>query len=182
MQFDPFKQQEVTPNETHEAPKGRLQVLCSQPVAVFIEAQGYEVLAAVGQKADITLVEPVRYRIEARKGTRCFVTSPRAIFYKSDGEIFTNSDRQPLESGALMEVRKAVRQHKLEMASVLQQTRDEARKFLRDKRKAGKADDTKSGKDDNPEVQPDLEAEKKPDEQTPARKEKRDADEAQKQK
>lgn len=126
MKFDPFNWQEVTINDEYESPKGRLHIMCSQNASVYVQALGYEVLAGVGQKIDITTAQAVTYRIEAPEGTRAFVETREAHFVKSSGEIFTNFDKKPTESGAVQEINRALRRFKLEQQEIRRQMRIES--------------------------------------------------------
>lgn len=127
MRFDPFSWQKVQPGEILEGPKGRLQIMCSSPEGVvFVESEGYEVLAGTGQKIDVTLAGPYRFRCD---GPGVFqVYNPTKEVYKTEGVVFTNLDRKPLESGAVYEVRKALRELELAKRATLKEIREESRK------------------------------------------------------
>lgn len=131
MKFDIMKWQEVQANETYDAPKGRLHIMCSKESAVYVSAHGVEVLAGVGTEIDITTAEEVTFTVEGPKGARIFVETPRSVFHKSDAERFTNDDRRPLESESVLEVRRALRQMQIEQAQILREMRQEARKHKR---------------------------------------------------
>lgn len=125
MRFNPFEWEEINVEETRAAPKGRLWLRCSQECAVYLTAQGYEVLGEVGREIDLTLSEDVTFRVEAPANARIFLYKPQVQFIEPTGEVFTNADRMPSESGAMMETRRALRMLQLEQQAVLRQMRAE---------------------------------------------------------
>lgn len=128
MKFDILKWQEVTTNETYDAPKGRLHIMCSKESAVYVSAHGVEVLAGVGKEIDITTSEELTFIVEAPEGTRVFVETPRAVYHKSETERFTNDDRRPLESESVL-VKRALRQFQIEQSKMIAQMRQAAKKY-----------------------------------------------------
>lgn len=124
MIFDVFKWEEINATESHhESPKGRLLLRMSQSGAVYVSAQGYEVLAGVGTEIDVTTAEDVTFRIEAPKNTRAFLYRPAAIHTRPMGEKFTNQDRRPEESGTVLEVKRALRELQLAQRAALREIR-----------------------------------------------------------
>lgn len=126
MKFDIMKWQEVQPNETYEAPKGRLHIMCSKESAVYVQAHGVEVLAGVGTEIDVNISEELTYIVEAPKGARIFVEAPRSVWHQANTERFTNDDRRPLESEHVLEVKRALRQMQIEQAQIRAEMRAEA--------------------------------------------------------
>lgn len=125
MRFNPYDWEEINAQETRAAPKGRLWLRCSQECAVYVTAQGYEVLGEVGREIDLTLSEEVTFLVEAPASARIFLYKPQVQHIHPEGEVFTNADRMPSESGAMMETRRALRLLQLEQQAVLRQMREQ---------------------------------------------------------
>jgi hypothetical protein len=125
MKFDIFKWQEVKIDAEYTRKSGLLHVMCSKACAVFVSAQGVEVLAGVGQDINIQIKEPFQYRIESEEGARAFVESPPSQFHETVGEVFTNLDRKPEESGSVLAVRQAMRELQLQQRDMLASLRSE---------------------------------------------------------
>lgn len=123
MKFDPFAWDEVKPNVQIERPKGKLQLRLSAPGAVYITAEGYEALAGFGASFDLDLAEAFTFRIDAVKGTRAFMYSPAPSSFVAIGEVFTNPDRMPHESGSMAEVLRARRMLEIERRSMMAEMR-----------------------------------------------------------
>ena len=123
MRFDPFKFSEVKPNVELESPKGLLHVMCSQPVTVYVSCQGVEAIAGFGQEIRVQIADAFTFRIEGPELTRVFVEDPRSIYSVPTGEVFTNLDRKPAESGTMLAVQQALRNLKLQERSMLQTMR-----------------------------------------------------------
>ncbi|WP_323717585.1 hypothetical protein [Paracoccus aminovorans] len=126
MKFDVFSWNEVKPNVQTQKSKGRLRVLCSQPSPFYVSAQGVEVLAGYGTSFDFDVSEEVTWRVDAPKGVRVFVYAPPLTVAEPEGEVFTNIDRMPHESGSVNEVLRASRQLELQRRSMLREMREEA--------------------------------------------------------
>ncbi|MFD1881003.1 hypothetical protein [Paracoccus pacificus] len=114
MRFDPYSWHEVSVNEEYEAAKGRLRVRCSAQAPLYISAQGCEALAGVETSFDVEVSEAVTWRVDAPEGVRVFVHAPPGTVLPSIGEVFTNIDRLPEESGSMYEVQKALRALEME--------------------------------------------------------------------
>lgn len=126
QKFDVFVWDEAKTNEKIAHPKGQLRLRTSAPCALYIEAQGVEALAGYAADFDLEVSEAVTFRIEAPKGVRAFKYAPLATSFESQGEVFTNIDRMPHESGMLAEVTKARRMLEIERRSMLAEIRKEA--------------------------------------------------------
>lgn len=125
MKLDPFAWSEVNPNEKVEAGKGILRVRCSASAPLYVECEGYEVLAEVGTAFEVDLSEAVTWRVDAPKGARIFWMPPALTSHRPEGEVYTNIDRMPHESGQLAEVTRAMRMFEVERRSYLKQMRAE---------------------------------------------------------
>lgn len=125
MRFNPYEWEEINVQEIRAAPKGRLWLRCSEECSVYLTAQGYEVLGAVGREIDLTLSEEVTFLVEAPASARVFLYKPHVQLIHPEGEVFTNADRMPSESGAMMETRRALRLLQLEQQAVLRQMREQ---------------------------------------------------------
>ena len=141
MKFDVFKWQEIDASSVYEIQSGKVHVMCSKPAAVFATVEGYEVLLGVGTeiKADIAALS-VEIKIQAPSGTRAFVNSPTVALLVDDGEVFTNIDRQPMESGTMLEIKKAMRQFQIEQMNLRRELR--AERHALDRAKGVRADET----------------------------------------
>lgn len=135
MKIDLYRWREVKPNETFQAPKGRLHVMCSETANLYVSAFGHEVLAGFGQEIDVQTTETVTAIVEASPDARVFIERPMAINHVSDTEVFTNADRLPTESGSLLEVSKALRAFKLEQREIRDEMRLEHFELLRQRKK-----------------------------------------------
>lgn len=133
MKFDLWKWSEVNAGEEIEAPEGRLRLRCSAPAAVYVTAQGHEVLAAVGQEVDLTFSEAVTYRVDGPQAVRVFQEAPVGSSYRSTGEVFTNIDRKPHESGTLLEVRAALRRDQIERRAYMREVELSTRRLRKER-------------------------------------------------
>lgn len=126
MRFDVFNWASVDTGAGHESSRGRLYLrAATDKMAVFVECEGYEALAGYGWQVDVTLSCPFRWRVEVPDGVEVYIFSPRIEVLEPTGEVFTNIDRKPSESGAVLEVSKALRVFKLEQAHALREIRQE---------------------------------------------------------
>lgn len=123
MKFDPFVWDEVKTNEEIQRPKGKLQLRLSAPGAVYVTSQGYEALVGYGTSFDLDLAEPHSIRVEAGKGIRAFIYAPAPTTFVAVGEVFTNPDRLPHESGSMAEVLRARRMLEIERRAMMKEMR-----------------------------------------------------------
>lgn len=128
MKFDVFSWQEVKTNEALPVQKGTLQLRLSAACPVYVQAQGVEALAGTKTEFSLDFSEPVTVLVQAPKGVRAFINVPVQTFCEPDGEVYTNIDRLPHESGMLAEVTRARRQLELERRSMIRDIRAEAAK------------------------------------------------------
>ncbi|MEP3530117.1 MAG: hypothetical protein ABJN39_20250 [Sulfitobacter sp.] len=134
MKFDPFKWQQVRPNVENKGPQGMLHVMCSESATVYVSCQGVEAIAGHGKEVRVRLAEAFTFRVKADKAADVFVYSPMANCQQSDGEVFTNIDRQPDESGTMLEISRALRAFKLEQAGLRKQVRAEMRELQKERK------------------------------------------------
>lgn len=125
MKFDLFNWKEEYINVEIEVPKGKLRLRCSAPCPLYVKAHGVEALAGYDTAFDLDLSEAVAFRLQAPKGVRLFREVPPRSSFEPDGEVFTNIDRMPDESGTLAEVTRARRMFELEQRSALREMRAE---------------------------------------------------------
>lgn len=127
MKFNPFNWQEVKTNEEIEAPKGWLRLRASAPCPLYLSAThvAHEVCAGVGSVFDLDLSQAVTYRFEAPKGVRLFAFVGDQTTARPVGEVFTNIDRMPDESGNLLEVKRALRLFEFERRRAVREIRAE---------------------------------------------------------
>lgn len=117
MKFDPINWEEIQDGEIFN-PQGRLRLQASGDVSVFVALGGREALAFHGTKHEVKLSPAASVRVEIPEGVRCFYHSPEAHSVAPTGEMLTNTDRRPMESGNLLEVTKAIRLFNLRAAEV----------------------------------------------------------------
>lgn len=91
----------------------RLQLRLSRPGAVYIEQEGYEILLGFGSTFDAKISGRFKVNLEIEEGARAFVKARTVDQIECTGEVFTNIDRQSHESGAVLEVRRAIREMQL---------------------------------------------------------------------
>lgn len=135
MKYDPFIWSEVIPNQAFGGPMGRLVLNLSAPAALFISAEGVESCAGYGAFFDLSISEAYSFRVEASKSVRVFVRDMPNVTYEPTGESYTNIERLPMESGSMIEIKKALRMQKLEQRELLNEIRRETRE-LHARRKA----------------------------------------------
>ncbi|WP_296222913.1 hypothetical protein [uncultured Sphingomonas sp.] len=126
MKYDPFSWDEVKPNEEVKFSQGRLRLQLSAPAALFITCQGVEGVASFGAFHDVEVSEEVTFRVEGAKGLRVFMRRSFGTSVEAEGEVYTNADRMPFESGVVAEVTRARRQLELERRAMLKEIRTEA--------------------------------------------------------
>ncbi|AXH74964.1 MAG: hypothetical protein [Microviridae sp.] len=134
MKFNPFAWTEVNINEEVKAPQGELQLRVSAPSAIFITAEGHEVLAGFGTSLTVTCSEEMTFRVETAKGVRAFIYQPFVETFEPEGEVFSNADRMPHESGTMAEITKGLRMFKLEQREIMGQI--QAARFELEQRQA----------------------------------------------
>lgn len=115
--IDVFSWMEVQTNEEITLHGRDVRLQGSGDFAVFAEILGHEVCIGFGSWHDCIIAEGASVRIEAPEGVRVFQHVPRETAVSvADSEVFTNADRLVVESGAMLEVKRAVRQ--LEIARI----------------------------------------------------------------
>lgn len=124
MKFDPFAWNEVKPNEKI-SPRKILRLRADAPGALWCEAEGVETLVALGAAFEVETPEAVTFIFRAGAGIRVFVHEPVPTTAEASGEVFTNIDRMPDESGTLAEVTRARRMFELERRAMLREIRAE---------------------------------------------------------
>lgn len=129
MKFDPFAWKEVPDAQKIQVGKGRVRLHLSEPAALYVHSQGYEALAGYGSSFDLEFAEKVTLSTVA---SRVFVFDPSVRSEKSKGQVFTNIDRMPDESGNVLEVRRAMRELELTRRSILREIRQERHKAKRE--------------------------------------------------
>lgn len=128
MKFDLFSWSEK--HGTFEARKGRVQILFSRPAALYASAEGVEALVGYGTSFDLETTQVLIFRADGPKDLRVFVHQPHGTSIVSEGEVYTNIDRMPDESGSLAEVTHARRILEIERRAMLREIRQEREKTL----------------------------------------------------
>jgi len=109
---------------------GPLRLKVSEPSALYLlNADGIEILAGFGASFDLDISGSFEFRVDGKSKARVFVDMPPDGSFRSLGEIFSNPDRLRHESGALREVRAALRLQQIESAHMMAQVRAETSKL-----------------------------------------------------
>lgn len=119
MKIDLNQWAEVKPNEENDAPKGRLRLRISKaaPVYVTSKATGAQVLVGVGTEIDVQTKEELTFLVESSASTRVFLENPVREAYPARDERFTNDSKRPIESPMVTEVKRALRELKIQQAA-----------------------------------------------------------------
>lgn len=130
MKFDVFNWVELDPSRRYVSAAGRLRLKLDRPAAVYVSCQGVQALLGFGTEFDYKIGEEYEVEIKGPAALRVFAWEGEKAFHEAEGEVFSNVDRRPLESGSVLEVTAALRQMKLahrEMMRDLQTARQAAR-------------------------------------------------------
>ena len=125
MKFDSLSWVEVSPVQAHDAPLGRLRLNLSAPAAVYISQHGVETLLGYDSSFDVTLADHATFRVDAPTKTRVFIHQHHDTSRPSIGQIYTNIDRTPQESGSVLAVRRELRKHALESRAYIREIREQ---------------------------------------------------------
>lgn len=169
MKFDPLKWNEISSGTNYPCERGMIRLNSTHPMNVFVLLEGVEALAYSGQSCDIRVGYGCEYRAETEgSDVRVFSAEPANVAHEQKGEIYTNIDRKPHESGTVAEVRRELRRHQLEQnmyRRVLQAEQAELaarKKVLDDAKTEIKKVETKPKPDPKPEDKSEEKAEEKP--------------------
>ncbi len=125
MKFEPTHWTIVQEGADYEAKQNRVFLRAPFKIAAYVSTEGVEALAGVGYEIDAKVPQGSRFRAEAVTEGQgvIFAYSPTGSSFKPTGEIFTNADRKPMESGMLAEVTRATRLMRLEHKRMLDEIR-----------------------------------------------------------
>lgn len=154
MKFNPLEWSPV--REIFEAPSGVVQLRSAAPFGVTVEAEGVE--AASGYAAHHRLALPGPARVTVTATAPVFRKDQPTRVYRCEGEVFTNIDRLPQESGTVAEVTKAMRLWKLEQRALMRQIREERASFEAARAKADDDQVVETEPEPEPEPAPQVEA------------------------
>lgn len=164
--MNPFDFTETKTNEEIIFPQGRLWVRLSAPAPIYVTLDGIETLVSQGHdtEVDLKLSQEGTFRIDAEAGVRAFIYNPHRVVFEPAGEIFTNTDRMPHESGTMAEINGALRRFKLEQRMMLKEIQQEREALEAGKQeRAPVAPETQVKPGDEPETpEPDDEPETPP--------------------
>jgi len=125
MKFSPENWKEVKPNEKIILTQGRLWLRLTQESPVLITSfSGIETLVAFDKEVDVEVTD-CDHAIFTNDKARGWLFERPVEYFESDGEIFTNADRMPNESGSVNEITAALRLFKLEQRQILQEANAE---------------------------------------------------------
>lgn len=151
MKFNPLEWSEVKQNAQVQIPSGLLQLRSSAPFALAIESEGVEVPYGEAHEFRLVLKNDARITVKG-KAPVVKKDRPRRDF-KSEGEVFTNLDRMPYESGSVDAVTRAARMFKLEQRAMMRELREE-RALIEAARKPAEAPASEPAKAAEPELPP----------------------------
>lgn len=127
--FSPYEWSEITPGEYLTGVGGSVRLRASAPSALYIRCGGYEALVGVDTDFDVSCGDGFEFCLAAPKTVRAFVHWPDPLAVPKAGETYTNPDRQTNESGAVLEVKRALREQQLRQRQFLQEIRAERAAF-----------------------------------------------------
>lgn len=128
---------EIPHGQAVEIISGRVFVRATSEISLLVEDENGEALAGTGREIDLTF-QPGRLVVATvlahDEGARVFLYEPyRPPVPKAD-VVFTNAERTPMESGTMLEIKRAMREFELQKRGALAEMRAERR--LLDARKA----------------------------------------------
>lgn len=132
MKFSPENWKEVKPNEKIILSQGRLWLRLTQESPVLITSlSGVETLVGFDKEIDVEVTD-VDHAIFTNDQARGWLFERPVEYFESDGEVFTNADRLPMESGTVNEITSALRLFKLEQMAVLRDAHAELAEIKRE--------------------------------------------------
>lgn len=125
--MNPFDFTETKTNEEIQFPQGRLWLRLSQAAPIYVTLDGVETLVSQGHdtEVDLKLSQDGTFRIDAEGPCRAFIYNPHKVVFEPAGEIFTNTERMPHESGTVAEINGALRRFKLEQRIMLKEIQEQ---------------------------------------------------------
>lgn len=121
-------------------PAGKTALRCLRPSALVVENGVHSVPAGFGTEFALDLPEGCTVSLIGEgKGSDLWLSAPPASSILDHGEVFTNMDRKPHESGALSETMAALRRLQLEERAMLQRMKRAQASFAKSV-KAGQPD------------------------------------------
>jgi len=130
MKHDITEWAEVFTDTQIEMDTGHFHMLATHDCNVFAMNYGADILIGSGKEVRRQMSGPQIYVIEGPSDARIFMHMPDEKALHCVGEVFTNIDRQPMESGNLYEVRKAHRLMQIQSAQMMEGMRKEHRKMI----------------------------------------------------
>ena len=149
MRMDVNKWAEVPLGERLPINSGVIHVKATTPVSVFAFSGEAPVLIGTGHEVRCTIDNAFSYEVQGAKNTRAFSYEPELLSNKPQGDIHTNVDRQPMDSGNLLEVKRAHRLFKLEAAQTMESIRRAQREMLAKRPTEDVIDDDADDKSDD---------------------------------
>jgi len=132
MKFNPEEWQEVKSGEKIDVSQGRLRLRLTQESPVLVTSNsGVETLVSVDKEIDVEVTDSSYATFENPKARGWVYVQPDNA-YVPEGEVFTNADRMPHESGSVSEVTAALRLFRLEQRAILNAAREERAEIDRD--------------------------------------------------
>ena len=119
--FNPTEWVPIATGSPFELEQEALHLRSENPMVVFVEYRGVQAIAATGLDCNVRVPRDAIVTIKA-KGM-VFLETRHVPVYQPQGEVFTNVDRLPHESGSLDAVRSELRRFKLEQRSELMRLR-----------------------------------------------------------
>lgn len=134
MKFSPFSWREVKAREEFQVSPGMLRVRCAPQGALYLDCQGVQSLVGFGSAFDVEIAEEMTAHVVGfEPGIRVFVYEAEPTAAPDSGEVFSNIDRLPNESGAVLEVRRALRDLELARRAGIDEMRAQRASFERER-------------------------------------------------
>lgn len=124
----------TTDGKQRQGPHGRLRLQTGAQTALYIEQEGYEVLAGFGSSFDLRLSGEYSFRYEPE--TDGAVYSPASNLEYSDPdhqEPFTSADQMPMVTGHVAAVQQSARLAQMQLAGMMREIRAQAAEIKKER-------------------------------------------------
>ena len=138
MNFDPREWTVIDCDGSECTVQSRVHVVSAYDTALYVQCDGVIALASVGRVHKLTVPAGAMISLKVvdpdSDDNQAYLHDAMQLAVQATGEIFTNLDRRPHESGHVMAVRQAARRAQIEMASEMREFRRERARFMADQK------------------------------------------------
>lgn len=128
MRFDPEQWQEIGVNSIIEATRNLVKIKADHVVSVFVtNGNGVQALGGSGHEVTLTVSDVREITVTGPAKARVFIEQRTVPVFVSEGEVWSNSDRRPMESESVLEVTRALRAFKLEQRAISAEMKRQSR-------------------------------------------------------